>query len=152
MQTSEEMVDAEQNGEAQDFVKKAFRSSSSYVPASDDTSAAHDKFRCDKCPRMFEWRDLLQRHKATVHNLIEMGYDLGNFQQPTELIGAKTGSHHRRIALQVFEGGGVSPSPCHACIAKNQPCIVNSAVSAKCVECCLKGNGEYCGAAGVQYK
>ena len=152
VEIDQEMANAEKDRQAQRDVVKAFKSAVPYVPRDKDTSANHDEFRCDKCDRAYEWRDLLQKHKATAHNLVEIGFDLGNTQKPTELMGAETGSRHRRIALQVFEGGSVSPSPCHACTAKAQPCIVSSNVSAKCVECCLKGNGEYCGAAGVKHK
>ena len=127
-----------------------------YIPQGADTSADHATFFCDLCPSKFARRDMLQLHKARVHFSTESPYlpDSGTIATPAYLASltlknAKT--KHSRAALQVFEGGALSSSPCRPCQSKGVDCIVNPLVSSKCAYCSHRSNGVYCGAAGVKY-
>ena len=127
-----------------------------YIPQGADTSTDHATFFCDLCPGKFARRDMLQLHKARAHPSTESPHlpDSGTIATPAYLAGltiknAKT--KHSRAALQVFEGGALSSSPCHPCQSKGVDCIVNPLVSSKCANCNHRSNGVYCGAAGVKY-
>ena len=131
------------------------RSTQSYVPQGLDTSADHANFFCDLCPRTFVRRDILQLHKAQVHHLTEFPYmpDSGAIVTPRYLNGVtpENGTKHSRLALQVFEGGALSTSPCQPCQSKSYDCIVNPFISSRCCYCNYRDSGLYCGAAGVKY-
>ena len=130
-------------------------STQSYVPQGLDTSADHASFFCDLCPGTFARRDILQMHKARVHHLTEFPYmpDSGAIVTPRYLNGVtpENGTKHSRFALQVFEGGALSTSPCQPCQSKGCDCIVNPFVSSRCCYCNYRDSGLYCGAAGVKY-
>lgn len=128
----------------------------SYIPQGADTSADHATFLCDLCPGKFARRDILQLHKARIHCSSESPYlpDSGTIDTPAYLAGLTfkdSKTKHSRAALQAFEGGALSSSPCRPCQSKGVDCIVNPLVSSKCVYCNYCSNGVYCGAAGVKY-
>lgn len=127
----------------------------SYVPQSEDTSTDHNTFFCDICPGTFAHRDRLQLHKAKIHGLTKIPYlpDSGTIDRPAYLSGVTfdTTSKHSRRALQTFEGGGLSTSPCQACSLNRQECVVNPFHSSTCSYCNYRGSGNPCGAAGVKY-
>ena len=127
-----------------------------YVPRGFDTSADHKTFFCDLCPGSFARRDVLQIHKTSVHALTEIPYSLDwdTVKTPPYLAGVtlENANKHLIMALKVFNGGGLSSSPCQSCITKGLECIVNPVASSKCSCCCSLDNGNYCGAAGVKYR
>lgn len=127
-----------------------------YVPRGFDISADHKTFFCDLCPGSFPRRDILQIHKTSVHALTEIPYSLdwNTIKTPPYLAGVtlENANKHLIMALKVFNGGGVSSSPCQSCITKGLECIVNPVASSKCSCCCSLDNGNYCGAAGVKYR
>ncbi len=120
-----------------------------------DTSFNHRNFYCHLCPEVFARRDILQMHQFRIHDFTEMPYlpDSGVIDRPSFLTGVTrdNATDHSNRALRIWEGGGLSTSPCQPCISKGMDCVVNPSVSSKCSFCCYRDDGSYCGAAGVKY-
>lgn len=126
-----------------------------YAPPGVYTDAHYEKFFCNLCPAAFARRDLLQMHEFQVHGFTEFPYlpDSGAIERPPYLDGVtfEKANKHQLQALKIFEGGGLSSSPCQHCASRGLDCIVNPFVSSRCFYCNYRDNGKYCGAAGVKY-
>ena len=120
-----------------------------------DTSHDHKNFCCHLCPEVFARRDMLQMHLFRIHDFTEMPYqpDRGTIDRPSFLTGVTrdNATDHSSRALRIWEGGGLSTSPCQPCISKGMDCVVSPLVSSRCSFCCYRDDGSYCGAAGVKY-
>ena len=127
-----------------------------YVPQGPDTSEGHTKFECDLCPVVVARRDILQMHKAQVHGMTESPFfpESGSVNMPPYLEGVtlENSTAHSWRAFRVFQGGGLSSSPCQPCMSREIDCIVSPFLSSQCARCNFNDNGSYCGAAGVRYR
>jgi len=122
-----------------------------YVPLAGDTSDDHTVFVCDVCYENHDRRDLLQIHKRSDHQLVEIPSNLGchGLQFPDYLRASSTTSQ-QILSQSIFAHGGLSPSPCEPCQERGQACVVDPHSSSKCSVCAAYDNGSYCGAAGVK--
>ena len=126
-----------------------------YVLKDPDICGDHTIFYCDLCPEFFDRRGLLQTHKTHIHGLVEIPYlpDSGIIDRPWYLGGvtSKTGGNYSHEAVQIYERGPLSSSPCQPYEPNGFDCVVSPSLSSKCSHCNHRNNGIYCGAAGVGY-